>query len=262
MIDPFIDRAFGYAFDPAAVWDRCFIDEVHGRDEGEIASGSIKPTHMIAVVGNEPCVTLRCIEHLTPAFCVRVPGQESAWNRREPASAYRWESWPHESQKELEIACSHMAETGQEIKQRTAWALSLASQLDECRSWALSLEKDVQVRTEWALRVEMEFENRTAWTLNLLSEVEKRTAWALSLKEQVESLEKEVEERTLWALCVKQELAQQTLRATRLEQELYNLIHHPLHLTDRLLKGLQNRLTRGVQTILRILASADKSQRR
>lgn len=50
IIDPFIDRSFGANFDPRADWDRAFIDRVHARDEAEIASGRIKPTHMYAVM--------------------------------------------------------------------------------------------------------------------------------------------------------------------------------------------------------------------
>jgi len=33
VIDPFVDRSFGPNFDPQAVWDRDFIDQVHRRDE-------------------------------------------------------------------------------------------------------------------------------------------------------------------------------------------------------------------------------------
>jgi SAM-dependent methyltransferase len=251
VIDPFVDRAFGYHFDPAAAWDRSFIDAVHWRDEDEIASGGIKPTHMIAVVGNQPGAAPRFLDHLSPEFCIRAPGHDPASNRQEVASPYQWNSWPHDSQRELEIACSRLAETGQEIKQRTAWALNLASQLDERTVWALSLERDVQACTAWAERVEKELRNRTAWTLKLQSEVKKSTACAFALKQQVESLEREVEERTLWALRVKEELARQTLKAVRLERELYNLIHHPLYLAARLLKGLRNRLNSKLSQSLR-----------
>jgi SAM-dependent methyltransferase len=52
VIDPFIDRAFGYHFDPLAEWDRNFIDQVQERDHQELASGHLKPTHMIAIVSN------------------------------------------------------------------------------------------------------------------------------------------------------------------------------------------------------------------
>jgi len=53
VIDPFVDRSFGHNFDATASWDRAFIDEVHERDEKEMLSGHIKPTHMLAVVGND-----------------------------------------------------------------------------------------------------------------------------------------------------------------------------------------------------------------
>jgi SAM-dependent methyltransferase len=244
VIDPFIDRTFGYHFDPAAEWDRSFIDEVHRRDEDEIACGHLKPTHLIAIVRNEQRSSRQFFEHLSPECCVRSPRIDTPSLWQEPPSPYRWNSWPHDLQQELEIACRRLAETGREIKQRTAWALSLASQLDERTAWAVSLEKDVQTRTAWAQRVEKELEIRTAWGLGLQSEVEDRTAWAVALKEQVESLERAVEERTLWALRVKEELAEQTSQAERLETELNNLIHHPSHLAARLLKGLRNRLTR------------------
>jgi SAM-dependent methyltransferase len=39
VIDPFIDRAFGYNFDPEKDWDRSIIDRVHQRDREEIVSG-------------------------------------------------------------------------------------------------------------------------------------------------------------------------------------------------------------------------------
>ena len=50
IIDPFIDRSFGFNFDAEAEWDRSFIDRVHARDEAELAAGRIKPTHMYAVM--------------------------------------------------------------------------------------------------------------------------------------------------------------------------------------------------------------------
>ena len=40
IIDPFIDRSFGHHFDPAAEWDRAFIDRVQARDEAGLAAGS------------------------------------------------------------------------------------------------------------------------------------------------------------------------------------------------------------------------------
>ncbi len=220
VIDPFIDRAFGGHFDPAVEWDRHFIDQVHQRDEEELASGRLKPTHMIAVLTNEPCSIFS--GNFSPKSCIRQPSPKKI--QTHDPNPYLWNSWPQNPQTELEIACRRLAETGREIKQRTAWALGLANELEERTAWALSLEKDVQARTTWARRVEKELEDRTAWTLSLQSEVEKRTAWALDLKQQVETLEEQVEERTLWALRLKEELAGQITRAERLESEA----RHPL----------------------------------
>jgi SAM-dependent methyltransferase len=52
VIDPFVDRSFGPNFDASALWDRAFIDQIHARDDNEINAGRVKPTHMLAVVGN------------------------------------------------------------------------------------------------------------------------------------------------------------------------------------------------------------------
>jgi len=50
VIDPFIDRSFGHNFDPGRAWDLAFIDRVQARDEQELQRGTIKPTHMFAVM--------------------------------------------------------------------------------------------------------------------------------------------------------------------------------------------------------------------
>jgi SAM-dependent methyltransferase len=73
VIDPFVDRAFGYNFDPARDWDRAFIDRVHSRDEQEILSGRIKPTHMFAVLSLEEPKEKKYWAGLTPKACVRQP---------------------------------------------------------------------------------------------------------------------------------------------------------------------------------------------
>jgi SAM-dependent methyltransferase len=71
IIDIFIDRGFGHNFDPDSESDRGFVDRVHHRDELEIAAGHVKPTHMIAVLSNEPG---ECLHHppLSPSFCLRT----------------------------------------------------------------------------------------------------------------------------------------------------------------------------------------------
>jgi len=242
VIDPFIDRAFGCHFDSSTEWDRTFIDEVHQRDEHELASGRLKPTHMIAIVEAEPCTAPRFSEYLSPASCVRAPEKNTPSLCQSHLSPYHWGSWPQEPRRELEIACCRLADGGREIKQRTAWALSLHHQLEARTAWALSLQRDVQTRTVWAFSNDAELQHRTAWALSLQSEIEKRTAWALDLKEQVETLESQVEERTLWALQLKRDLADQISRAQQFEDELYRLIHDPLHFLARLLRGIRNRL--------------------
>lgn len=74
-IAPFIDRGFGPHFDADAEWDRDFIDRVHARDEAEMLAGTLKPTNMLAVMRKQPYADApRIWQHLTPKFCVRVPG--------------------------------------------------------------------------------------------------------------------------------------------------------------------------------------------
>ena len=73
IIDPFVDRAFGHNFDADAEWDRGFIDRVHSRDNAEILSGRVKPTHMLAVMVADRASKPKIWRHLTPAFCVRPP---------------------------------------------------------------------------------------------------------------------------------------------------------------------------------------------
>lgn len=73
IIDPFIDRSFGHHFDDQSVVDRTLIDRIHARDEEEILSGRIKPTHMLAVLRKEYRGEMSHWKHLTPQFCVRDP---------------------------------------------------------------------------------------------------------------------------------------------------------------------------------------------
>jgi len=86
IIDPFIDRSFGHHFNADAEWDREFIDRVHARDEEEILSGRIKPTHMFAVMRKDYTGATACWKHLTPQFCVRVPEDTAESSRPSQAS--------------------------------------------------------------------------------------------------------------------------------------------------------------------------------
>lgn len=72
VIDTFVDRGFGPNFNAEADWDRAFIDRVHSRDEQEIDSGTLTPTHMLAVMRRRPFAgKLMNVRHLTPRFCLR-----------------------------------------------------------------------------------------------------------------------------------------------------------------------------------------------
>lgn len=213
LIDPFIDRAFGYHFDPASPWDRAFIDEVHRRDEDELASGRLKPTHMIAVVSNQELPG-----YPSPESYVRNP--EKIVPASNPAPPYDWSSWPHDNQKELEIVCRRLAGTGHEIRQRTSWALSIQKELDERTAWSLSLQKDLESHTAWGRRLERDFEDRTTWARSLEAEVERIKAQAQALRQYILELEHELEDRTAWALRLDNELAVQTAKAEHLERKL------------------------------------------
>lgn len=70
---PFVERRFGWNFDPAKEFDRTFIDRVADHDEALIASGTIKPTQMVAALRAEPTV-LRTWGPLAPEDCVRCAG--------------------------------------------------------------------------------------------------------------------------------------------------------------------------------------------
>ncbi len=73
LIDAFVDRSFGHNFDAGNPEDTSFIDRVHLMDEQLIERGTIKPTHMTAVMRREPVLDTLTYKHLTPSFCVRWP---------------------------------------------------------------------------------------------------------------------------------------------------------------------------------------------
>ena len=77
VIDPFVSRCFGHNFNASAQWDREFIDRVHRCDQQEMLAGHIKPTHMLAVVGNERDVPKVYAEPFSPEFCVRWPDPQT-----------------------------------------------------------------------------------------------------------------------------------------------------------------------------------------
>lgn len=57
IVDVFIDRGFGHHFRRKSDWDLHFIDQVQALDAQALASGKLKPTHVLAKFQNEagPC---------------------------------------------------------------------------------------------------------------------------------------------------------------------------------------------------------------
>lgn len=73
VIDPFVDRSFGHNFDAQSDWDQDFIDRIHAFDEASFRAGSLKPTHMMAVLTLEAECAPILARGLRPEDCVRVP---------------------------------------------------------------------------------------------------------------------------------------------------------------------------------------------
>lgn len=254
VIDPFVDRTFGGNFDPSAAWDRSFIDEVHERDEAGILSGRLSPTHMLAVVGNDPSISLRCREPLTPRFCLRDPAR-AAVSTAMP-DAYDWGAWPHSDRSQLAFVCRKLAESEERAKggetviaDRTAWALRLDREVTELGQKVEELQEELKGRTAWLRRVERELRERTDWALQLDQEVNDRTAWARRLEE-------ELKERTAWALQLDQENEKQAARAAGMARELEQLAW--ARALDRRFHRLLDGVFRMVRRVMgRIRARAD-----
>ena len=262
LIDPFVDRTFGDNFDVKSAWDRDFIDQVHQRDDEEILAGRIKPTHMLAVMTTHPAASLICRTHLTPQFCVRDTALQPAAGASVSTSrkdAYDWHSWPHDAQRELEIACARLkqsqetaAELKQEVTTRTLWAMQLEKELEEKIAWGLQLEKQVEDWAAWGLDLEKQLEERTGWALQLEKRLEESTAAVVQLSAELERANEELEARTRWALTLQQEIDEHKAQALSLSNDLGQLawarpidryFHRPLHLVYRLARWVRNRIS-------------------
>jgi SAM-dependent methyltransferase len=238
IIVPFVDRSFGHNFEAIEEWDRAFIDQVHQCDEGELASGRIKPTQMLAVVGNESDVPTRFHPPMSPEFCLRPPGLiQSAEAVPDP---YQWDAWPHKPQRELEFAC-RFREAERQLDERSGWALQLDKQLAERTTWALKLDRDVEERTAWIRRLQQELQERTAWALQIDQQLKERTAWALRLDQRAQErtawalrLDQRAQERTAWALQLDQQLAERTAWALGLDKEVQECTAWALRLDKEL----------------------------
>ena len=257
VIEPFVDRTFGYNFDASAPWDRSFIDSVHQRDEAEIFSGRIKPTHMLAVMSSHPVVTPMIFRApLTPQFCLRDPALRPVAAASPDGSrpdAYDWHSWPHSPQREVEIACERLKKAEEEVATRTAWAVRVDEELEEKTAWAVALSKEVEEWTDWGLRLESQLEERTAWALEIEKELEARTALVGRLRSELERVNEQMEERTRWALRLQQEIDDRETQVRHLNNDLEQLawarrldrhFHSPLNLVYRLARWARNRINR------------------
>jgi SAM-dependent methyltransferase len=259
IIEPFVDRMFGYNFDASAPWDRSFIDGVHQRDEAEILSGRIKPTHMLAVMSSHPVAPMIFRAPLTPQFCLRDPSLQPV-AALAPASldcprqdAYDWYSWPHSPQRELEITCERLKKAEDEVTTRTAWAMRVDKELEEKTAWAVELRKEVAEWTAWGLQIEKQLEERTAWALQLEKELEARTASVRQLSSELESLNEQMEARTHWALRLQEEIDDRETHIRHLNKQMEQLawarpldrhFHLPLYLVYRLARWARNRINR------------------
>ncbi len=71
VITPFIDRGFGPNFDVERAEDRALIDEIHKRDEREMAAGCITPTQMFAVLSLDHARPSKAPSGMSPNDCIR-----------------------------------------------------------------------------------------------------------------------------------------------------------------------------------------------
>src|SRR5262249_23169660 len=156
---------FGHNFDANIQWDREFIDSVHFRDEEEIARGAITPTHLFAILSVHGTGGPRQVDGRTPESCVhRTDALDPiAKPSLEFDDLYKWNSWPHSPQSQLEIMCERMAACERK-------ASGLATTLAEARGdfeWlaasSAALRQEFEERTHWALRLDSELTVRTEW---------------------------------------------------------------------------------------------------
>jgi SAM-dependent methyltransferase len=173
VIGPFIEPAFGSNFDAASQWDREFIDQVHERDEAEINAGNIKPTQMLAVVGNHVCPEPIVQGHLSPEFCLSATKQSGRGVNgllpKGSGDAYEPRSWPHSAQKELEIACRRLRKSEDRftdlnaiIEERTVWAQRLDDEIEELTARAYRLMRELAAETALVARLGADLD-RLAW---------------------------------------------------------------------------------------------------
>lgn len=169
VVDVFIDRSFGPNFRVFSQWDRGFIDEIHARDEAEMAAGRITPTHVFAVAAAEP-VELQFAVPKRPERCIRkTSGSEDDRPEGAAGAPYAWGTWPHDLQAELQLACGRLEISRQRYQE-------LLAETERVRGIADTTMREFEDRTEWALKLRDLVDERTQWAQNLDAEVNSLTA--------------------------------------------------------------------------------------
>jgi len=227
VMEPFLGRSFGYNFDPGQPWDREFVDRLHQIDQEGAASGRLKPTQMIAVVGTERAGPVVLNSGQSPQDSIRWPdGAEFVKSSAQPA--YAWKTWPHDATRELELACQMLSEgearaaqLRQEVLDRTAWAQRFEREFNDRTEWALKLKEELEECTGQVRRLQKELTEQ-------YGELEERTAWAQHLDAEKKALEALVEERTTWALALAAQLEERTAWALTLQKQVEELTRHPI----------------------------------
>lgn len=186
LIDVFVDRPYGFNFDPSLAPDRDFIEFVHALDERGLTSGALTPTHLIAIFGVRPAENPVCRKGLTPECCLRTEAPPPPLEFEMPDVMFS-----REPAAELALFTGRMAEAREVIRIRMEWALVKEAELSECTGWALALDAELSelhreygVRTEWALRLQRELAHAHAEIHRLQGEFETRTKWALALQQE------------------------------------------------------------------------------
>ena len=73
IVVPFVERRFGWNFDPLDAGDLAFVDELSAAEERLFQQNKIKPTQMIAVLSHSPRAAPSFSSGFSPAECVRIP---------------------------------------------------------------------------------------------------------------------------------------------------------------------------------------------
>src|SRR5262249_34937988 len=156
-----------------------FIDEVNRRDEEEITSGRIKPTHMIAVLGNRAASRVVFQEPLSPRFCVRHASIRPSTTTLQ--DAYEWGAWPHSSGDELRKACGMLRESEDRIRKLKEELDSSHALIDKFQREVDRVNEMLEGRTAWALDLDQQLTQGAEEASAFAAEFEQRTRWALDL---------------------------------------------------------------------------------